>query len=642
MSRLLLILTGFFNLLFPQPVHQSPSIIDNSPYLVFEQKTTPTANGKYQVDLRILDQQNRPVNGCSLSIYNQENAYYPEYPFSILKTGEAGRTTFTLPKGKFLLIASSEENTENSTFFLINYQLNIPSDATDKVYNIKLTKNHVSFRNGTNTTPFKLEGSLQTSSTTATPNQAFANNLHNLSEIIFYTSPGVYNFNLDQKEFSAIKNTTYALSRFSFNSPEEVEVAFDMQQLKTSTVDIKGIKYGWFKLIADGIGDFQSMYFGKPVTIKTNTDKLFLEMVYIPDQKCTQSKIDKKKDPKDAITGCTNTDIRFDYTIDPKEVTYLLPNKQLDILPPDKLEINLSNTNIKQDDVIVVNYNLSNSANQKINRVFIHQLWDQDIAPNISFVNSKGEVVYQQRYNSQKPDKYFQVKPCLTPGKYQLKANFPVLLWGNTQIFESRQDINITTGSLICQPLTQKNIDPSHDYSNWEELYQDRQALYLQSSGYLQTFPRFGSSPAQVNIDRNNYVNQCSDLNNINNSLPIIIDLDQKNTFDQDNSQKFKACLQEYVSKNNQRVFLLRNSFTDDAFASRKSYVFYYYYLLLHQGKANQVGIIADIFYDIFYGFPEFYLVSSELQDNFLNKETFQQVVKDYQPIIDPQIIFYQ
>jgi hypothetical protein len=444
--------------------------------------------------------------------------------------------------------------------------------------------------------------------------------------------------------FSPEENITYALSKFNFKTPGDTNITFDFNRLKTSTVNIEGVNYALFKLVALNISDFQSMYFNKPTIIKTNTDNLFLEMVYIPNQECVQAQIDNKESPQQIINGCNHTNIRYDYVRNLFETINLVPNQQLNVLPPEKLDIQLSKNNINHDEYLTINYFLNNSLNQKIKNVYIHQLWDQNIMPQYTFVNSQNQISYQTYPFSNKPSSYFKEKLCLPPEKYQVQASFPLLLWGKSQLLNNVQDLNISSfGNQDCQPSNNnQTITPANNYLNWEDLYQNRNQLYSQSTGYLQTFPKFGTSPNQLDIGQTNYVNQCSDLETINNKFPIIIDLNQNNTFSPTTSSQFKTCLQKYVAKNYQKIFLLRNSFTKTFFASEKSYVFYYYYLLLHQNKTNQVGVMADVFSDIFYGFPEFYLISSDLQNKFLPKETLQKIIADYQLILDQKIIFYQ
>lgn len=638
-----LILT-FLNLLFwpkitpTNSVTQSVTIEENADFI--------KDKNIYQTEVKILNRNKQPFSHCFITIYNQDKNYYPEYPFSILQTDDLGKVNFTLPRGNFFMVVSSDEsqliddirNISNFPHFLINKQLSLNDQKYSKIETINLTENHIIFKNIDHNIPrFKLEATVQVGDNQFTGSQSLANNFRNTPSLVFYTNPGTYNLNLDQKTFFPEDNVTYALSRFNFKTPQETNLTFDFNQLKTSTVAVKDISYGWLKLAASNIGDFQVMYLGKPFTfIKTNTPQLFLEMVYIPNQKCVTAAIKQKFDPISTLESCTDSDIRFDYTQNPTEAVYI--NQNLEIAPPSKLNVEIPSNTINSGDLLHINYSLSNSLNQKVTHVYIHKLWDQDIMPKHTIVNSAGQTVLVAFPFDNKPNSYFESKACLPADTYQINSSFPLLIWGQQKLLTSHQTLTINTGINQCQ-TENKSTPISQDFSSWEEIFQKRQSLYSQSTGYLQTFPSFNKGDiVKFDVARIKQVNNCSDFDKVGTEQATIINLDSKNVSD----QQFQKCLQRYASQTKHHIFILRNSFTQDIFASQKSYIFYYYYLLIHQKNDHYVGIMADVFYDIFYGFPDFYFISSNLQNQFPHQGSISQIIDDYQSILDSKTIIYQ
>ena len=153
------------------------------------------------------------------------------------------------------------------------------------------------------------------------------------------------------------------------------------------------------------------------------------------------------------------------------------------------------------------------------------------------------------------------------------------------------------------------------------------------STGNLITYPHFSKTTSPVDTKNMSTINSCEDLKKIDikSIKSLIININKDQAFDIDKQYEYTKCLKEYSTRNTKINYILKNSFFDGGFPTTKLYVFYHYYLTLHQNNDNYVGIFSTRFHELLYGFQDFSLINiNEFMNISNNKNDFVLTLNDW------------
>lgn len=516
-----------------------------------------------------------------------------------------------MPAGNYDTVISTDNQDQFSRkqiSFVLNYNFSVTTPDINDTF-IKLNKVVFKLNHFKNIPLFKIEACLKYKKGFRPP-QMLTTNAINKKFFVFYASNEIYNFNLDPLEFDSKKNISYCLAQKNLNLSTNQYVEFDFKNLKKIQVKIDNTKYGWFKLISKDTGDFQSMYFNKPVNVYTNQDDLTLEMLYIPNPKCIDYYSSFKKiTPSQVIFACDNTNIRYDFNYVP--VNY---NDTFIIRPPTQITSQINKNPIKQGDLLTIVFPLINDNTYQLIKTYSHMLWEQPIRATLTFKNSQNEIVYQPNMFNQEESYFYQDKICLPPGKYKLSIEKTIDVWGDNKKLSQDIDLKVVPGKPCSYPTTLEK--PSFKFSSWQDLSKNKNTLNPYSTGNLITYPHFAKKTTGVDTKNIFTINSCNDLSQIApNTKTLMININTDSAFNYDKQNEYSKCLSNFSQNNPQFDYVLKNSFFSDPFPTTKLYVLYFYYLQLHQNPQTFVGILADSFYELFYGFQDFTLID---QNNFM------------------------
>jgi hypothetical protein len=611
------------------------------------------SNELFPVTLMLKNRFLKPIPLVYVTIFKIPDGH-PAYDYSILRTNQLGETNFFLAKGEYDLYISTNDRSlsqANSDFFFIHYKLNINTPVF-LAENLILYPLKMSINKAPSLPTMKVEASYL--NPYYTHNEMVAQKFEFQSSVNFYLSPGSYNLNFDTINFYKKDTVTYNLAAKNVNIPTDNYVEFDYPQLTTFPIEIADIDYGWFKTISSNTGDYQSMYFGEPVSDRTNLNDLQVKMIYTPLTSCVNYFLDIYKShqastfepPEQAINACADTDLRFDF------VGYNIKNNQkISIKPPSKLTLISNKLSLNQGDILIIDSLITNSDKQQIRNISIHQLWDTQILPKITFMNMQTHKQYEfDAFN----DQYlpyttiiFNDKVCISPGKYKVSAKLPIRLWASNDLSDSF--------ILEVKPGQMCDLEKTHNlpfnFSSWQELYALRIQLFRSSSGYLMDFPSLHHSNYQPAIDQSyKIISSCDDLESLEKAPAknIIVNLTTDLVFDLEYEKKFTQCLLNYGAHHPNSYYLIKNSFYDkqQPFPSINIYVIYYYYLVLNQTKPKAVGIIGEKFFDLFFAFPDVVVLDSKYflnvwgRVNILDKKTILNWIDNYRDLINSPIYF--
>lgn len=638
---------------------------------VFIIKTTSPHFKKSNLNLvkfKFFNNQLLNLSNCYLTIY-QDNETIPIYGFSIIKTNTKGETEFYLKPGNYLAIISSDEiNTSDKYKYLLSYKFSVRSNSIFPNFSISflplsLTVLEPNPNLQKQINEYKVEAVYQ-SKVGPTSSTSVARNDSRSDQTTFYTSPGVYNFNIDILNFNSLPlGTSYALAIKNIDIQKYKKYHFylpqDISELKKISLNVNDSQYFWIKtspvqryspdsntiFYYPFTGDFQSMVINNQLSISTNlSDSLEVSMAYQPSPKCMNYYLSINTKATNSLYFCSPTDIRYDYNLIGNHLN--TSNNNLD--PPNEISLINRNGNLQ--------YYYQNSDSKKnlfsIFKIYIHELWDQVISPIVKITDqTTGKSV---QYNFAAID-MVPFTSFLPNGHYLVEANLPDTIWtkhmlGNTQITVANSEIK------NFQTVKDTN---NYLFSSWQELYENRNKI-------------FGANPSsylQISIDKSKYsinpvlyssqnisVNNCQDLislsSNPQSNTTIIINIDSKYTNNTKDQQEFINCLSKFAQKsvNKKLQFALKNSFLDDPFVTQTTYIFYHYYQSIRSQSQIPIGIVVEGFQDFFHGIADFNLVSTDtfqgkdLIPKNKTKDVLEYWLLDYQDILGknpPPNIYY-
>lgn len=587
-------------------------------------------NKSYSVIISVKDKEGTPVRNAFVSVYNFDNGE-EIYGYSMIRTDDAGIAEIELKKGRYDVITSTDhEKTPyaNKFSFILRWEL----EVNDVNSEIKISKNlrrmNLRLANFPQPIPrMKVEAVMKTKYGYSHPHMLASNGILSNQHFgddsfeFYLGEQDLYNLNLDTLFFDPDSPSIYALAMIDVAPGNDNYFEFNFYNLKEQQITISDLEYGWFKLISSEVtGDFQGMYFGKPVNIYTNLLKLKLISVYATLPECinkylhdnpTDKTIDLDLDKyrlTTAINICTMTDVRFD--------TYAStgPNEHLKISTPSNLKINPDLINAKAGEQVRIKTSISDSNGNEITRMYFHQLWDQRILPKVFIRNMAGKIVYQQDLFDESFDPKSKmdsviISACAPPGKYNLEINVPIFIWDTSWLSDS-VIIEITPGSN-CQPDEKPKVLPK--YYSWQDLYSRRQELFQSSDGYLMNWPtkrKQGGKTDTLVFDRPGAVSSCQDLNNAKSHRALIVKITGDYVYNEKNQLRLNSCLADFVKEFPGKTYILKNDFWGDKpFLTQNWYVMYHFYLILHSAGDSSVGILSEKFYEIMMGFPDFIII---------------------------------
>ena len=606
------------------------------------------------MELSLKNKSDQPIKNAFVSVYSAGDGRQV-YGYSILRTNSEGKVNLSLQKGEYSFVISSEGKNNNEDFFYLSQNFNFSSPSQqEKSVNLTLFK--MELRNFPYNPPtMKVEITKKTKYGYS-PSQMLAFKPGGANSVRFYVSGGTYNINLDTEFFNSSKTETYALVQKDVEIPRDDRIVFNYGRLTKFSVNIDGIKYAWFKLQTNDSGDFQGMFFGEPVTVYSNSQNLWLSSVYVPSQDCidfVKKKAESESSYPDkeyyAMNVCTNSDIRYDIL----DLNLKL-NEIVTVFPPNEL-ILIPNTNkIKQGDQLDIEFQLKTKGVNQISSISVHQFWDTKILPKFNVLTEDGKIIYSTglfdenftQYNSNRVLR----TACFKPGKYIVKAEIPTGTWGQENL-KSSTDILVMDGADCAYNETDAVKIPDQEFSSWQELFAQREKLWKKSTGYAMSLPTIHANPpTHLDLSKTYIVKSCEDINKISEDAESIsIVIGEKAAYDSVFQSEFSDCLRNFARNYpSHKSLVLINDFFDfnkHAFPSVKMYIFYHYYLVLRQQSNSAIGVMANSFMDLFYGFPDFVVMKKNNLQGYTvpENEVVSEVNKwltDYRDIITTPIIY--
>lgn len=606
------------------------------------------------LELSLRNQSGQPIKNAFVSVYSADGGNQI-YGYSILRTNSEGKVNLSLQKGKYDFVISSEGKNNNEDFFYLSQDFNFSSPSEQKK-SVDLNLFKMELLNFPGDPPaMKVEITKKTSYGYL-PSQMLAFKPSGENAVRFYVSGGTYNINLDTEFFNSTKTETYALVQKNVEIPRDGRIVFNYDKLTKFYVNIDGIKYAWFKLQTNDSGDFQGMFFGDPVTVYSNSSNLWISSVYIPSQDCidfVKKKAESESSYPDkeyyAMNVCTDSDIRYDI-LD----LNLKPDEIVTVFPPGELTL-ISNANkIKQGDQLDIKFQLKTKGVNQISSISVHQFWDTKILPKFNVLAKDGKVVYSTdlfddnftQYNSNR----LLRTTCLKPGEYIIKAEIPTGTWGQKNL-KSSVGILVTGGVDCADNETDAAAISDRKFSSWQELFSRREELWKKSTGYTMSLPAIHANPStRLDLSKTYTVKSCDDINKISDDAESVsVVIGEKAAYDSVFQSEFSDCLRDFAGNYPlHKSLILINDFFDfnkHAFPNVKMYIFYHYYLVLRQQSNSAIGIMADSFMDLFYGFPDFVVMEKNdlngypVPENEVISET-NKWITNYRDIITTPIIY--
>ncbi|MCL4384664.1 hypothetical protein M1116_04365 [Patescibacteria group bacterium] len=567
-------------------------------------------NNHANIELTFHDWKGRPIPNAYVTVFdNKTGASLYSYP--ILRTNQQGTANFEATSKKIDILVTTEpvyENTDPQLYFVTLFSLTTEKSfhQTHRInlYPVTIKLEHFNYPY---TPLMKVETVAFNDQNYPYPDQQLgSNNSQDRKIFKFYASRGKYNFNLDTIDFDSKYGLNLGLAQKDIQiSSQSININFDFDHMYTYNVALADANYGWIKLFAIETGDFQFQYYGKPIKIISNRPELYTKMIYLPSEKCTNYYYPKYKDGNQAeiIYNCDDTNIRYD--LEPSKIS---PQTLYTISPPDSF--NFPST----PPFYRYNITLKNTFGQGIQHQYIHKIWDLTIYPQIT-------------HDPFSPD---------------WTISIPLDNWTNRYITQV-----IPPSQINNYRLTNNNFSIPPPYSNWQDLYDHRVDLLSSSTGYLTTWPSYPKYLPQLPKNLKS-ISSCNDLQNFSyptDSQTILIDIKSSAVNNLDEDTAFSQCLLNFTTAHPNTTYILKNSFIFESFDTIKHSVFYHFYLILHQAPGNHVGVLADKFYDLFYGFQDFSVINPK---NFMkitdNLDNFDQTLKtwlsDYQSVTPSPIVY--
>ncbi|MEA2056525.1 MAG: hypothetical protein U9O78_02285 [Patescibacteria group bacterium] len=236
---------------------------------------------------------------------------------------------------------------------------------------------------------------------------------------------------------------------------------------------------------------------------------------------------------------------------------------------------------------------------------------------------------------------------CLSQGEYTLQASFPTGTWNNNVLLKDEVAIEVISGYSCDTSLSDNQVELDQlKYERWKQLYNDRGFLKDLAEGYMLTYPSYEKSTSMsddVYYYEQNLVSNCKELFDQKNSAVIGIKLTEKNSLDSNSHQEFSQCLRDYAQNDQSEYFILINSLPDLVFSTNQIYMYYHYYLLLHQQPQTKVGVVVDKFDRFFYGFSDFFIFQPTDIPYSLSIEDLEEWLSKYDNLIDRDApVFYK
>lgn len=633
----LIVATAFALFLYLEVRKLSVSNVDNRQEIVIiESNITAKEKDRFNARISLKDRNGTPIKNAFVSVYEAETGG-EIYSYSILRLDDYGQTEFDIPPGKYEIIVSTdhEKNMGGDKFsFFFHHDL-VVSENSNVVSRKVLQRVNIKLANFPTPLPrMKVEAARKTRYGWSLPHLLASNDILDPrvggDSFVFYLSDGEYNLNLDTLSFSSVNPAAYALAVSNIQPSKTNLIEFNFFLLKKQTVIISDLKFGWFKLMAKNFGDFQGMYFGRSVDMYTNQDNLRLVSVYATLPDCVTDYVKAIGEPEslenvddhdilvEALNVCTTTDIRYDMDVSPNS------NGDFVVSAPNALRLTIAGTTLRQGEVLSADFSITNSQDQGFSKMYIHQLWDERILPKIFFKDSKGKMVHEadlfdERYRPTANMNLISLPICLPPGNYTMTVQLPIFIWKATLLSQSLP-ISIKPGSPCAQT---ENNHKSLSYLSWQTMYSRKQEIFQRSTGYIMTWPSLSGERQVPKISPDNFsvVSSCDDLRQVKNVNIILVDIKPDVVYNEDQEYRFTNCLSEFTQKNPGRTYVLKNNFWGGKpFPTSTQYILYHFYLTLHQGSNVAVGVVSDRFYELFYGYPDFFVIDL---DNFLFNRTY-------------------
>lgn len=613
-------------------------------------------NDIYNITMRVFDNKDVPVKNAFVSIYTESDGE-PVYAYTILRTSKSGELAASLKKGSYDVIVSTDHKIGVTKLQDLSFILHFPIRISGK-QNITETVILKKFSIAIVNTPFQLPKMKVEAKWKArygfTPSQPLAIKKLGRETVDFYISDGVYNINLDPMSFDPQRPVSFALVEKEISVPQVNNLVFDFTQLKPVKIEVENLNNGWFKLDSTDSGDFQSMYFGEPVTVYTNLSDLQVEAVYAPLEQCVNSVYSlmlERKDEADPLVTtlgfCIDSDIAYTF----RDVWTRNADEYI-ILQPTSLELIPSTTKIKQGDTLLVDFRLKDKKNNVIRSMFVHQLWDEEILPMFFFKDTTGKVLYETdlfdtNYERSKQKK-LKRQICFPPGHYLVEAKMPIGTWGEDKFLSASFALTVVQGFPCAAPESEMQGDIPNATGSWQELYLKRDALLRISYGYIATFPSYPKDISGLSERDLAIISSCSGLEETGEKSTIVVELKPETVFDIQNQSEFTICLKNYSLRNPGKTYILRDSFFSNfLYPNSKQYIFYHYYLVLHSSPNSSVGVLVEKMYDLFYGFPDFLAINPRhfLDSTFnssypLSTESVKKWVSSYAGLITSPVIY--
>ena len=651
LALLLIVLLSFYHV-------SDRLVIDNQfkdvkkNYVEIQASITNVKNQDFQVSI-ILSSDNITDWGESfVSVYNQETLF-PIYSYSKLRTNSQHEVDFTLSEGRYILIFSSNPNV-NSTFYYFTHVIDTTEPKTSvtkkDLSTLYIELNNfpkVDFKNSKRNTPFKIELTKQIAPSKYLQDHMTAD-VESTTKI--FLENGLYNINLDPLSFSFPNPISYAYyANVDIPKTNKVIFNFDKKNM-TTTKFTKGV-VGWYKFNTNFFGDVQGVAIDVEAKTHHNVhrNKLSYARTYIPSQECVRdlerfNKL-KYKWPNffDAINFCTNTDISFNYVGDqfkPAEKNTLFAPNELILLPEKKL--------IKQGEKLNVSYFLNNDQQQKIIGASIHQSWDTQLRPLLSFYNQKGERISSNSHvNEFLYKNTISKKICIKPGDYLVKGVFPKTPW-TKKVLKSEFNLTVQNGEGCLSNDLSSNA-AEYNYSQWQDFDEESKVNFFeQTDQFLDTL--ISVNPVNIQnkdeFSESQMIDSCVSLFKINNNKRYTIVLSENILLNAHNQAEFSKCLKRFSKDHPNSTFILENAyFNRKAFPSSKRFMYYHFYRIIKEGDNQAVGIAPATFDELFYGFPDFFIVGNKFEFFYGTPANTKSILSnwftEYDDLIKTEKIYY-
>lgn len=555
-----------------------------------------------------------PAEEVFVSVY-EERTGVGVYEYSILRTDTNGFVDLILKKGDYDIVLATSPRVGISSFhdkyFFVHDTVHLSGVRNEKRF-IRLSSAVIYLSDFPFTIPeMKLEATSKTKSGRI-PSHNFG--LKQIGEdkveVLFSGKEVCVNF--DQETFDEDNILTFALGVPDLVANNVYKISYT--KLSHFSVMMEGVTAGWFKLFDDNrYGDFQSKsYFGKSTHIYSNLDNLNVYMAYVPLAECIDSLIQTQSYRVDGILNfCSDSDVRYDFAPIP-----LIKDGLVILDPPTKILLWSKQNRISQGGFLDIAYEISTGRGNVVSGAYVHQLWDKKIMPKFFVINDLNQVVQEMDsfdIGGESSGRWaLHRRICVPPGSYTIKGMFLAGTWGR-EYLENSLNLIVDPGNSCSAEEEDTYPIVTKETSSWQELYTGREKLFSNSSGYSMTFPNYPKADNILLDSHKEVVQSCSDFDLLHDQTTIIVRLNDDLVNDLKKEQVFSSCLKKYVLSHPGRTYILNgNFFRDRVFPTVNIYVYYYYYLVIKQSGDSSVGVHATQFYDLLFGFPDFYVIDGK------------------------------